>query len=92
MRRAARALLTGALWGAAACFMALEGGLAWAWLQGTLYVTRYGADENPYAAEDTELAGLCALALLPLALTALAWAAYRIVIWRKKRARTRSKR
>ena len=48
--------------------------------------------ENPYAAEDAELAGLCALILLPLWLAALAWAVYETVLWWKKRAGARMER
>lgn len=52
------------------------------------YVAEYGAAENPYAAEDMEIAGICALALLPLCLAALAWAVYRVAIHWKKRVET----
>ena len=62
---------------------ALEAVLTWLWLRGSVYVLRYGAEENPYAAEDAEIAGICALMLLPLFLFALAWMGYRIS---KKRA------
>ena len=92
MRRLSRMLLTGALWCAAACLTALELMLAWGWLRGTLYVMRYGAAENPYAAEDAEIAGICALLLLPLTLAALAWAAYRTFLRCKDRAGARSER
>ena len=70
----------------------LETLLAWSWLQGTLYVARYGRAENPYAAEDAEVAGICALVLLPLCVGALAWAAYEMVLWWKTRAAARRKR
>ena len=62
----------------AALLTALEGLLAWLWGRGTLYVMRAGAAENPYAAEDAEIAGLCALLLLPLCLAA--WALYKVVL------------
>ncbi len=82
---AAGALLTAALAG-------LELLLFRAWLRGTLYVIRYGAEENPYAAEDAEIAGICALLLLPLCLAALAWSVYKAVLRRKKRAGARLER
>lgn len=82
---AAGAVLTAALTG-------LEFLLFWAWLRGTLYVRKYGRLENPYAAEDAEIAGICALALLPLCLAALAWSVYKAVLWRKKRAGARLER
>ena len=81
-------LLTGLLLGLTACLAALEAVLAWGWLRGSLYVTRWGAAENPYAAEDAEIAGICALLLLPLLLAALAWTGYRM----KKRAEARTER
>ncbi len=86
MRRALGMLLTGFLWGLTACLATLELLLSCAWLRGMLYVIKYGAAGNPYAAEDMEIAGICALALLPLSLAALAWVVCRIVLWRKKRA------
>jgi hypothetical protein len=85
LARAAGAALTAALTG-------LEALLAWGWLRGTRYVMTYGKLENPYAAEDAELAGLCALILLPLWLAALAWAVYETVLWWKKRAGARMER
>lgn len=91
MRRVLRMLASGLLLGLAACLTALELVLAWAWLRGTLYVMRYGAAENPYAAEDADIAGLCALMLLPLLLVVLACMGYRI-IWCRKRAKTRGER
>lgn len=86
MRRVLGMLLTGFLWGLTACLTTLELLFVWAWLRGVLYVMKYGAAENPYAAEDMEIAGICALTLLPLFLTALAWAVCRIVLRSKKRA------
>ena len=88
MRRLARtvgAALTAALTG-------LEALLVWVWLRGTMYVMKFGKAENPYAAEDAEVAGLCALMLLPLCLAALAWAVYETVLWWKKRAGARMER
>ncbi len=81
-----RRLGLAALWVLTAALTALEALLVWSWLRGVRYVAEFGAAENPYAAEDMEIAGICALALLPLALAALAWAARRIVLWSKKRA------
>ena len=79
MRRLARGLglvlglvLTAALTG-------LEALLAWNWFWLTLYVMEDGRAENPYAAEDADIAGICALLLLPLCLAALAWVVYEIV-------------
>ena len=86
-----RRLETGMLWILTAGLTALEGLLAWTWLRGMLYVAEYGAAENPYAAEDMEIAGICALALLPLFLAA-AWALCRIVLRSIKRAGARSER
>jgi len=85
LARAAGAVLTAVLTG-------LETLLAWSWLRGTLYVARYGRAENPYAAEDAEVAGICALVLLPLCVGALAWAAYEMVLWWKTRAVASRKR
>ncbi|MCX4372040.1 MAG: hypothetical protein OSJ58_09465 [Dysosmobacter sp.] len=76
----------------AAVLTGLEVLLAGAWLRGTLYVMKFGALENPYAAEDAEIAGLCALVLLPLWLAMLAWTVYRAVLWWKKRAGARTVR
>lgn len=87
-----RRLETGMLWILTVGLTALEGLLAWTWLRGMLYVAEYGAAENPYAAEDMEIAGICALVLLPLFLAALAWAVCRIVLWSKTRAKARSER
>ncbi len=87
-----RKLGLGALWALTACLTALEAVLAWTWLRGMRYVAEYGAEENPYAAEDMEIAGICALILLPLFLAALAWAVCRIILWSKKRAGARSER
>ena len=82
MARAAGAVLTAVLAG-------LEALLAWSWRQGTLYVSRYGRAD---AAEDADIAGICALLLLPLCLGALAWAARETVLWWKTRAKARTER
>ena len=58
MRRILGALFSGLLLGLTACLAALEAVLAWGWLRGTLYVMRWGAAGNPYAAEDAEIAGI----------------------------------
>ena len=92
MRRLLRMLLAGFSWGLAACLTIVELLLAWGWLWGTLYVMKYGAEENPYAAEDAEIMGTCALLLLPLALAALAWVVYRVILRRKNRAGARTER
>ena len=70
----------------------LEALLAWGWLQGTRYVMAYGKLENPYAAEDAGIMGICALLLLPLWLAALGWTVYGLALRRKKRANARTKR
>ena len=92
MKRAVRGLL----WAAGAALVAvltgLEALLAWGWLQGTRYVMAYGKLENPYAAEDAGIMGICALLLLPLWLAALGWTAYGLVLRRKKRANARTER
>ena len=85
LARGAGAVFTAALTG-------LEGWLFRAWLQGSRYLAQYGRAENPYAAEDTDLAGLCALLLLPLCLGALAWAVWEVLLWWKTRAKARTKR
>lgn len=72
MRNILRALLEGVLWGLAGCLAVLEILSAASWLRGTLYVMSAGAADNPYAAEDAEIAGICALYLLPLFLAAVA--------------------
>ena len=82
MRRLALAVS----WTLAVLLSAAEALLFWSWIQGTQYVARYGAAENPYAAEDAEIAGICAMILLPLVLAAVALAVYCTVFGRKKRA------
>ena len=89
-------MVWGLLWAAGAALVAvltgLEALLAWGWLQGTRYVMAYGKLENPYAAEDAGIMGICALLLLPLWLAALGWTVYGLVLRRKKRANARTKR
>lgn len=92
MKRVLRIIFTGFFLGLAVCLTTLEFLLAWGWLRGTLYVMKYGAGENPYAAEDAEIMGICALALLPLALAALAWAVYRTILQYKNRAEAQAER
>ena len=87
-----KTLVLGLSWAAAALLAALEIPLAWSWLWGTAYVMKYGAVENPYAAEDAEIAGILALLALPLFLAALAWAVSETVSWCKTRAKARSER
>lgn len=87
MKRLLKALLTGLLLGTAACLTVLEVMLAVGWLRGKSYIMRYGAAENPYAAEDTEITGLLALLLLPLVLAALAGSVSWIMLRHKTRAR-----
>ena len=79
-----RRLRLGASWTLAALLVLPEGALASLWLRGMRYLRQYGAAENPYAAENTEIAGLLALFLLPLVLAALAWAIYETVLWKKR--------
>ena len=86
-----RRLGLAALWALTAALTALEALLVWSWLRGVRYVAEFGAAENPYATEDMEIAGICALALLPLFLAA-AWALCRIVLRSIKRAGARSER
>lgn len=92
MKRAAQGLLLAAGAALTAALTGLEALLAWGWLRGTRYVTTYGKLENPYAAEDAEIMGICALLLLPLWLAALGWTVYGLVLRRKKRANARKKR
>lgn len=89
MRRRLGLLLA---WTLAAGMAGLEALTAWAWLRGTRYVMRCGAEADPYAAEDAEIAGICALLLLPLVLAALAAAVYGTILWCKDRAGARSER
>ena len=73
-------------WALAVLLTAAEALLARSWIEGARYVARYGAAENPYAAENAEIAGICALLLLPLVVSAAALAVYCTVYGRKKRA------
>ena len=86
MKRALKALFTGLLLGFTACVTTLELLFAWGWLRGMSYILRYGAAENPYAAEDAEMMGIFALLLMPLALAALAGA----VSWIRLQYKTRA--
>lgn len=92
MKRAARGLLWAAGAALTAALTGLEALLAWGWLRGTRYVMTYGKLENPYAAEDADILGICVLLLLPLWLAALGWTAYGLVLRRKKRANARTER
>ena len=47
-------------WLAAAFFTFLEGLCLYLWITGTLYVMKWGAEENPYVAEDAWAAGVFA--------------------------------
>ena len=47
-------------WAAAAVFVFLEALCVYLWISGTLYVMKWGAEENPYAAEDAWAAGVFA--------------------------------
>ena len=87
MKKLLKALLTGLLLGLTACLAVLESLFAGNWLRGTLYVMRCGAAENPYAAEEAEITGICALLLLPLFLAVLAGT----VVWIFMQYKTRAK-
>ena len=52
------------LWLLTACVGVLELALAGLWWDMRCYLEQYGAEENPYAAEDTFMLGLFALFLL----------------------------
>ena len=86
----------GLLWAVGAALTAaltgLEALLVWGWLRGMRYGMTYGKLENPYAMEDAEIMGICALLLLPLWLAALGWMVYGLGLRRKKRANARTKR
>ena len=71
MRNLLRLLFEGIFWGLTACLTVMEILFAVSWLRGTLYVMSAGIEDNPYAAEEAEIAGICALYLLPLLLVAL---------------------
>ncbi len=56
-------------WLVAAGLALLEGSCVYLWVTGTLYVMKWGVEENPYAAEDAWVAGVFALlAVFPLLL------------------------
>lgn len=58
------------VWLAAALFTFLEGICLYLWITGTVYVMKWGAEENPYAAEDAWAAGVFASMLaIPFVLT-----------------------
>ena len=60
----------GVCWAGAAFFAFLEGLCLYLWITGTLYVMKWGAEENPYAAEDAWAAGVFASMLaIPFVLT-----------------------
>lgn len=60
-------------WLIAAGLALLEALLLYLWITGTLYVMKWGAVENPYAAEDAWAAGVFAsLAAFPLILMLVA--------------------
>ena len=61
MRRALQWLGCGLLWLFTLAAGSLESCCVWIWLSRTAYVGRWGGAENPYAAEEAEIAGACAL-------------------------------
>ena len=71
-------------WAVAAFLALLEAFCVYLWVSGTLYVMKWGAEENPYAAEDAWTAGVFStMRALPLLLT-LALAVYCTVKLRKQ--------
>ena len=72
-------LLRALLWVLTAALAGLESVLTVSWLKWTLYLMEYGREENPYVAEDADIAGFCALRLLPLTLAALYWAVRQLI-------------
>ena len=75
------------LWLPAAAAAAVEGLLAWVWLWGTLYLERFGADENLRVAEEAWASGWLALLLLPVFLLLLALAVHGTTKRNKQRRR-----
>ena len=75
------------LWLPAAAAAAAEGLLAWVWLWGTLYLERFGANENLRVAEEAWVAGWLALLLFPVFLLLLALAVYGTTKRNKQRRR-----
>ena len=92
MRRIMQTLALGICWVLTAALTALETTLAWNWRRGMLYLAEAGAAQNPYAAEDTENSGLCALLLLPLVLAALTGTVSWTIWQHKKRANAQSEK
>ena len=74
-------------WAAATVSAMAEGALIWLWLSGMLYVEKYGAADNLYAAEDAWAAGVFALCLLPLSLLFLALSIFCTGKMKKQRRR-----
>lgn len=74
-------------WAAATVSAMAEGALIWLWLSGMLYVEKYGAADNLYAAEDAWAAGVFALCLLPLCLLFLALSIFCTGKMKKQRRR-----
>lgn len=77
-----------ACWIATAFFAFLETLLIYLWISGTLYIIKWGAEENPYAAENAWAAGVfSSVTALPF-LAALALAIH-FTIKLKKRGKQR---
>jgi len=76
MQKVLRTLSCAVSWTLTALAGVLELTLLWLWRRGVGYVDRFGAVENPYAAEKMELAGGGALLLLPLLGLLLIWAVW----------------
>ena len=74
----------GVCWAGTALFAFLEGLCVYLWISGTLYVMKWGAEENPYAAEDAWAAGVFASMLAIPFLLMLALAVYCTVKLRKR--------
>ena len=74
----------GLCWLVTAVLALLEAACLYQWIDGTLYVRKWGAAENPYAAEDAWMAGIFSLlAAVPL-LVMLALAVYYTIKLRKR--------
>ncbi len=80
------------LWALTACLTALEAALAAGWIRMSRYVAAAGAAENPYAAEEAWLLGICAGILFLPAAALLAWGIYQAWGCWKKRAEAREER
>lgn len=61
MRRIWSVLGCGLVWLTTLGVGALESCCVWVWLSRTVYLERWGAAGNPYAAEEAAIAGFCAL-------------------------------